>query len=482
MKKILSFSEFNIIESNIHSFADSLNEAEFKHINKDEHKIKLAIKDVEKKSRLKANRDKPLEYDQISLNKIMLSKVLGREKLGKEHQDAWKKLKKEYRLKESVNEAKVTKKNHRKRVFVKTMLSKSGAKSVENVIPKGEILYVSYTNYKERATIIKTAERLGGYTYDADGRSTNAPRILGVSGYNWISFITEGAVNEGRKFKGPFNKNVIQALIDKFDVDLKFKGKDGKTYGVSATTKETISSKNMMVVDDSQGKGFEDVLKYTDIKSAIVEGKVNEGLSSSDIKKVTAEIKKYVNKLGKGANGTADEVASEISKLLKWPISKIMSLTDYLIKMNGGSEEIIFETVGTINAPIQGEAPEEYPEIALEKDNKYLKEIILLLKELYTSALDNDCDATRLKETLIPKYKDTKFKINITEDGDLRLDSFGKYPDVHINLPNMKKGNHTKSSIKEEIRSQIKKLHERLPGIPSISQISSFSSEPNLPA
>ena len=83
-----------------------LTEAEFKHINKDEHAIKLAIKDVEKKARLKANRNKPLEYEQLSLNKIMLSKVLGREKLGKEHQAAWEKLKKEYSLKESVvNEA-----------------------------------------------------------------------------------------------------------------------------------------------------------------------------------------------------------------------------------------------------------------------------------------------------------------------------------------------------------------------------------------
>tara|TARA_R110000851_G_scaffold94758_14_gene205813 strand:+ start:1023 stop:3263 length:2241 start_codon:yes stop_codon:yes gene_type:complete len=85
---------------------DEVNEAEFIHIGKDAHAIKLAIKDVEKKARLKANRDKPLEYAQLSLNKIMLSKVLGREKLGREHQAAWKKLKKAYKLKESVNEAK----------------------------------------------------------------------------------------------------------------------------------------------------------------------------------------------------------------------------------------------------------------------------------------------------------------------------------------------------------------------------------------
>lgn len=83
-------------------YNESVNEAEFKHINKAEHKIKLAIKDVEKKARLKANRGKPIEYEQLSLNKIMLSKVLGREKLGKEHQDAWVKLKKEYELTESL--------------------------------------------------------------------------------------------------------------------------------------------------------------------------------------------------------------------------------------------------------------------------------------------------------------------------------------------------------------------------------------------
>jgi len=90
-------------------FQGAINEAEFKHINKSEHKIKLAIKDVEKKSRLKVNRDKEPEYEQLSLNKIMLSKVLGRERLGKEHVAAWEKLKKEYELTESVNEAKMDK-------------------------------------------------------------------------------------------------------------------------------------------------------------------------------------------------------------------------------------------------------------------------------------------------------------------------------------------------------------------------------------
>ena len=78
---------------------------EFKRINKAENAIKIAIKDVEKKSKLKANKDKTPEYEQLSLNKIMLSKVLGRGELEKEHQAAWEKLKKEYNLNESlVNE------------------------------------------------------------------------------------------------------------------------------------------------------------------------------------------------------------------------------------------------------------------------------------------------------------------------------------------------------------------------------------------
>ena len=83
----------------------NMNESEFKRINKAENAIKIAIKDVEKKSKLKANKDKTPEYEQLSLNKIMLSKVLGRGELEKEHQAAWEKLKKEYNLNESlVNE------------------------------------------------------------------------------------------------------------------------------------------------------------------------------------------------------------------------------------------------------------------------------------------------------------------------------------------------------------------------------------------
>jgi cytidyltransferase-like protein len=93
--------QFAIIDGKNVPFKNISEAYAFKQINSRENKIKLAIKDVEKKARLKINRNKPPEYDQLSLNKIMLSKVLAREWLGKEHEEAWEKLKKEYDLKEN---------------------------------------------------------------------------------------------------------------------------------------------------------------------------------------------------------------------------------------------------------------------------------------------------------------------------------------------------------------------------------------------
>ena len=142
------------------------------------------------------------------------------------------------------------------------------------------------------------------------------------------------------------------------------------------------------------------------------------------------------------------------------------------------------ETIGTINAPVYGEDSEQYPEINVEsKDErykKYLKEIASLLKEIYSTALDCECDGHKIKETLFPKYKDTKVKMQVTEEGIFRFDSFGKYPDVNVNLKNMKKGKHTKESLLKEVKNNIKKLEERMPGMPSQSAIASFSSAPHL--
>lgn len=137
------------------------------------------------------------------------------------------------------------------------------------------------------------------------------------------------------------------------------------------------------------------------------------------------------------------------------------------------------ELVGTVNAPVYDEFPEEFPEIQVEKDEKYykyLKEIATILRELFHSAIDNEYDGNKIKEALFSKYKGTKTKIHVTEDGNIRFDSFGRYPDITVDLKNMKKGKHTKETIKEEIKSNLKKLEERMPGMPSQSAISSFQS------
>jgi hypothetical protein len=158
------------------------------------------------------------------------------------------------------------------------------------------------------------------------------------------------------------------------------------------------------------------------------------------------------------------------------PTDKTLYIEGSIQKSFEGS---MYETVGTINAPVYDEFPEEFPEIQVEKDEKYykyLKEIATILRELFHTAIDNEYDGNRVKEAMFPKYKGTKTKIHVTEDGNIRFDSFGRYPDITVNLKNMKKGKHTKETIKEEIKSNLKKLEERMPGMPTQSSISSFQS------
>ena len=173
--------------------------------------------------------------------------------------------------------------------------------------------------------------------------------------------------------------------------------------------------------------------------------------------------------------GSRDQI---ISKLVMLDESvKFLSFNSFIHEDNGG-------LIGTVSAPVYGESPEEFPEINVENKDvrykSYLKEISVLLKEIYSTALNCEYDGHKLKETLFPKYKDTKIKMQVTEDGHFRFDSFGKYPDINVNLKNMKKGKHTKESIIKEIKTNIKKLEERMPGMPSQSAIASFSSAPHL--
>jgi hypothetical protein len=148
------------------------------------------------------------------------------------------------------------------------------------------------------------------------------------------------------------------------------------------------------------------------------------------------------------------------------------------------SLESLNELISSTDAPVYGEAPEEFPEVAIEKKDQrhknYLMEVSKILKEIFKTAVDCQYDGHKLKETLFPKYKDTKMKMHVTEDGHFRFDSFGKYPDISVNLKNMKKGKHTHESVIKELKSNIKKLEERMPGMPSQSAIASFSSAPHL--
>jgi len=141
-------------------------------------------------------------------------------------------------------------------------------------------------------------------------------------------------------------------------------------------------------------------------------------------------------------------------------------------------DEFINEHVGSVNEPVMDHNPDAFPDVPVKKKdpafNKHARGVAELLKELFSTAVSCEYDGHKLKETLLPKYKDAKVKMNITEDGNFMFDSFGKYPDVLINLKNMKKGKHTNESIKEEIKTHLKKIVERMAGVPSMSQISSF--------
>lgn len=70
--------------------------------------------------------------------------------------------------------------------------------------------------------------------------------------------------------------------------------------------------------------------------------RLQEALSSSDIKQATEAIKAYVKKLGRRANGEIEVVAGNIAKILRWDDTKRKQLTSYLYKINKGSGEIIF--------------------------------------------------------------------------------------------------------------------------------------------
>ena len=246
-----------------------LTEAEFKHINKDEHAIKLAIKDVEKKARLKANRNKPLEYEQLSLNKIMLSKVLGREKLGKEHQAAWEKLKKEYSLKESiVNEAKDS-------VHIKKLTDTFDKFKLNR---KYEIMMDSLFGGGSKIAVLRKRNTYGGGamidTHKKDG------------GSNYDGYIEILSSRSGRPIPG---KSKFDNIDDAMQAATKFVDSIKESVTDASNNLEKIFGTDQETMDIFQG--IEDKGTVKDMAEFIDEFGNEEELSRFGIKS-TAQVKK----------------------------------------------------------------------------------------------------------------------------------------------------------------------------------------------
>jgi len=246
-----------------------LTEAEFKHINKDEHAIKLAIKDVEKKARLKANRNKPLEYEQLSLNKIMLSKVLGREKLGKEHQAAWEKLKKEYSLKESiVNEAKDS-------VHIKKLTDTFDKFKLNR---KYEIMMDSLFGGGSKIAVLRKRNTYGGGamidTHKKDG------------GSNYDGYIEILSSRSGRPIPG---KSKFDNIDDAMQAATKFVDSIKESVTDASNNLEKIFGTDQETMDIFQG--IEDKGTVKDMAEFIDEFGNEEELSRYGIKS-TAQVKK----------------------------------------------------------------------------------------------------------------------------------------------------------------------------------------------
>ena len=150
-------------------------------------------------------------------------------------------------------------------------------KSVENVKPHGEFLLVAYTNYKDRAKIIKQLSKL--FDYSSDGRMTNAPRVIGIAGYNWISFVSRHteSVNE--------SSSIWKAL------DAKWKLQDqimDLEYDMKMITKE-LSQLHKDMEQEAEPEGGPKATKY---------GKEIEK-KEKEYKKKKAEFKKLMAKLDK---------------------------------------------------------------------------------------------------------------------------------------------------------------------------------------
>jgi len=142
------------------------------------------------------------------------------------------------------------------------------------------LLFISYTNYKNRAKLIRAIEQMG-YAYDADGRMTNAPSIIGIAGYNWIAFKRNKneSVNEatGRRDRDAIEHFVLgqEALMDKTEDDI-----------------EDIINQMEQEYNESPYNNVEDYLDELE-----QEGGLDMFMESIDVKKID-KLRKHAKKYG----------------------------------------------------------------------------------------------------------------------------------------------------------------------------------------
>ena len=282
----------------------------------------------------------------------VIDKLLAKNKPPKVPRDIWGKLyglagdmtewADELTSNESVNEAKLTKRDVDK---VEKVVKKK-SKSVQSVIvhKKNNTLFVNYTKFSDKAKVRKSVEKLG-YTYDNDGRSTNAPRgIIGVGGTNWMSFIKE-SVNEF------FTGKVDQIAQKKFKKDWEKLSPNEKDW-VSAEVRKQKESVN-------EGKLLAEmneveILKHLMKARAIAAGEQQAGLVSG--------LQKHISQIQKKLRKTRESLSMINKARAKAAIKQIKT----------GKRD---DGMGKFTNKLFGLDKNDYPhEITDERDiNKYVK-------------------------------------------------------------------------------------------------------------
>ena len=160
--------------------------------------------------------------------------------------------------------------------------------NVESVIPHKDVLFVNYTNYRDRKKIVKAASKL--YSYDDDGRMTNAPRgIQGVGGTNWIAFKSRHneSVNEAEDYK--YKKYAAKAFDKINDAMFEFRHSMGIKTLTNKDQKLKRKVENLaMVIFDLQKEMKSKGLTEASRKDLGMSSSVNKRRAGAELKQKLA--------------------------------------------------------------------------------------------------------------------------------------------------------------------------------------------------